>query len=67
MCTEWVKARISSQVGDEVPLDAPAGIAFDNRTKSVLVANHALLTMNPANFAVLSVYVGETGDPLSQP
>jgi len=59
--------RISSQVGDEVPLDAPAGIAFDNRTKSVLVANHALLTMNPAHFAVLSVYVGETGDPLSQP
>lgn len=59
--------RISSQVGDEVPLDAPAGIAFDNRTKSVLVANHALLSNNAAHFAVLSVYVGETGDPLSQP
>jgi DNA-binding beta-propeller fold protein YncE len=59
--------RISSQVGDEVPLDNPAGIAFDSRTKSVLVANHALLSGNPAHFAVLSVYVGETGDPLSQP
>lgn len=59
--------RISSQPGDEVPLDNPAGIAFDNRTKSVLVANHALLSGNPAHFAVLKVYVGETGDPLSQP
>lgn len=59
--------RISSQAGDEVPLDNPAGIAFDNRTKSVLIANHALLSGNPAHFAVLSVYVGETGDPLSQP
>lgn len=59
--------RVSSQVGDEVPLDNPAGIAFDNRTKSVLIANHALLSGNPAHFAVLSVYVGETGDPLSQP
>jgi len=59
--------RISSQVGDEVPMDNPAGIAFDNRTKSVLVVNHALLSGNPANFAVLSIYVGQTGDPLSEP
>ncbi|HVQ39862.1 MAG TPA: hypothetical protein VMS31_20140 [Pyrinomonadaceae bacterium] len=59
--------RISSQPGDEVPLDNPAGIAFDSRTKSVLIANHALLSGNPANFAVLSVYVGDSGDPLSQP
>jgi sugar lactone lactonase YvrE len=59
--------RISSQLGDEVPMDNPAGIAFDNRTKSVLIANHALLSGNPAHFAVLSAYVGETGDPLSEP
>jgi sugar lactone lactonase YvrE len=59
--------RIGSQPGDEVPLDNPAGIAFDSRTKSVLIANHALLSGNPANFAVLSVYVGDPGDPLSQP
>jgi sugar lactone lactonase YvrE len=58
--------RFSSQVGDEVPLDNPAGIAFDNRTKSVLIANHALISGNPAHFAVLSVYVAESGDPLSQ-
>jgi sugar lactone lactonase YvrE len=59
--------RIASQVGDEVPLDNPAGIAFDNRTKSVLVVNHALISGNPAHFAVLSVYVDQTGDPLSEP
>jgi sugar lactone lactonase YvrE len=59
--------RIQSQPGDEVPLDNPAGIAFDSRTKSVLVANHALLSGDPAHFAVLSVYVGDPGDPLSLP
>ena len=59
--------RIQSQPSDEVPLDNPAGIAFDSRTKSVFVANHALLSGNPAHFAVLSVYVGDPGDPLSEP
>lgn len=59
--------RIASQPGDEVPLDNPAAIAFDSRTKSLLLANHALLSGNPAHFAVLSVYVGDPGDPLSQP
>jgi DNA-binding beta-propeller fold protein YncE len=59
--------RIQSQPGDDIPLDNPAGIAFDSRTKSVLVANHALLSGDPAHFAVLSVYVGDPGDPLSQP
>ena len=59
--------RISSQPGDAVPLDNPAGIAFDSRTKSLLVANHALFSGNAAHFAVLRVYVGDPGDPLSQP
>lgn len=59
--------RIASQPGDEVPLDNPAAIAFDSRTKSLLVANHAILSGNPASFAVLSIYVGDPGDPLSQP
>jgi hypothetical protein len=50
-----------------VPLDNPAGIAFDSRSKSVFIANHALLSGDPAHFAVLSVYVGDPGDPLSEP
>ena len=48
-------------------MDNPAGIAFDSRSRSVLIANHALLSGNPAHFAVLKVYVGDPGDPLSQP
>ncbi len=59
--------RIESKPGAAVPLDNPATIAFDKRTKSLLVANHALLSGNSAHFAVLSVYVGDEGDPLSKP
>jgi sugar lactone lactonase YvrE len=60
-------ARISSAPGDDIPLDAPAGIAFDSRTKSLLIANHALLTMNAAHFAVLQAATGDPGDPLEEP
>ena len=45
----------------------PAGIAFDSRSKSLLIANHALLSGNPAHFAILSAYVDNPGDPLSEP
>ena len=60
-------ARISSDPGDDIPLDAPAGIAFDSRTKSLLIANHALLSMNAANFAVLQMGADDPGDPLEKP
>ena len=59
--------RISSQLSDPVQMDAPAGIAFDSRTKSLLISNHALFTGNPASFAVLSAFVDNPGDPLSEP
>ncbi len=54
-------SRISSQPSDAVLLDNPAAMAFDNRTKSLLVANHALLSGDPESFAVLKVYVNDTG------
>jgi len=60
-------ARIQSATGDAIPLDNPAGIAFDSRTKSLLISNHALLSGNPAHFAVLQVDVGDPGDPLERP
>jgi hypothetical protein len=60
-------ARIPSQPSDAVPMDNPAGIAFDSRTKSLLISNHALLSGDPAHFAVLSAYVDNPGDPLSEP
>ena len=54
--------RISGPTGSAIPLDGPATMAFDDATKSLLVANHAILG-DPANFAVLRIYVGEKGDP----
>ncbi|MBX2997671.1 MAG: hypothetical protein KF893_04110 [Caldilineaceae bacterium] len=61
------KMRIASALTDSIPLDSPAGIAFDARTKSLLIANHALLSGNAANFAVLKVFVNDPGDELVQP
>lgn len=60
-------ARLQSDSGDAIPLDNPAGIAFDSRTKSLLISNHALLSGDPAHFAVLRVDVGDPGDPLVRP
>ncbi len=52
--------RIASQPTDSIPLDNPAALAFDNRSKSLLVANHASISGNIQNFAVLKVYVNDT-------
>ncbi len=60
-------ARLESAPGDDIPLDNPAGLAFDSRTKSLLIANHALLSENPAHFAVLQAFVGDPGDLLDEP
>jgi len=59
--------RIASLPSNPIPLDAPANIAFDNSSKSLLVTNHASLTGNAAHFAVLKVFVGDTADPLAAP
>ena len=59
--------RISSATGDAIPMDAPAGIAFDSRSKSLFIVNHALLTANPAHFALLQAAVGDPGDELVKP
>jgi hypothetical protein len=37
-------------------------MAFDNDSKSLLVANHAIFG-SPSDFAVLKIFVGEKGDP----
>jgi len=54
--------RISGPVGSPIPFDGPATMAFDDASKSLLVANHAIFG-NPANWAVLRVVVDEKGDP----
>lgn len=60
-------ARYASAAGDAIPLDAPAGIAFDARSKSLLIANHALLSENSAHFAVLAMAADDPGAPLVEP
>ncbi|MGK3992078.1 SMP-30/gluconolactonase/LRE family protein [Sorangium sp. So ce1024] len=60
-------SRIESSPCDEIPLDAPANVAFNDAKDSLLIVNHALLTGNPDNFAVLKVWVGDEGDPLAKP
>ncbi len=57
--------RFSNDVTSPIPLDSPAGIAFDNTSKSLLIANHGLFTGN--NFAVLKSQVGQTGAELANP
>jgi len=50
-----------------IPVDTPAGIAFDDDSQSILVTNHALLSGNPAHFALLRAFVGEEGQMLERP
>ncbi len=59
--------RLQSAPGEDIPLDNPAGIAFNSRDKTLLIANHALLSGNPANFAILELYADDAGDMLDQP
>lgn len=65
--TDGSEVRFGSQAGDPIPLDNPAAIALDNRTKSLLIVNHSLLAGNPDHFAVLSADVGDTAAPLAEP
>ncbi|MGH7345794.1 MAG: hypothetical protein ACREK4_12845, partial [Candidatus Rokuibacteriota bacterium] len=59
--------RFESGRRDEIPLDAPAALAFDSRTRSLLIVNHAVFSGTTANFAVLRVFVGDPGNPLDRP
>jgi sugar lactone lactonase YvrE len=50
---------------EEVPLDGPGSIVFlDDR---LLVSNHSPIRGDPASWAILDVYAGETGLPLHYP
>ena len=54
--------RISGPAGSDIPLDGPATMAFDDSSKSLLVANHAIFG-DPSHYAILKIYAGEKGDP----
>ncbi len=61
------ETRIESSPGDEMPLDAPANVAFNDSAKTLLIVNHALLSGDPDHFGVLRVWVGDKADPLEKP
>lgn len=59
--------RMGSDPDDEIPLDNPAALVFDTRSKKLLIVNHSAFAMNPAHYAVLSLDVDEKGDNLETP
>ncbi len=58
--------RIEVPDTSAIPLDGPAGLAFDGRG-GLLVTNHALTTANADHFAVLRVQANDDGAKLFQP
>ena len=50
--------RLGGPAGSTIPLDNPAGLAFDDARRSLLVANHAIFG-DPAHFAVLRIFVDD--------
>lgn len=53
---------------DPLPWANPAAIAFDDKTRSLLVTNHAIFFPNPAPFfAVFDVYVNDKASKLERP
>lgn len=55
-----------ARVVDDALFDNPAGLAFDDRSESLLVVNHALLDPTPT-FSVLRALVDEHGQGLIEP
>lgn len=65
--TDGSETRFGSKLTDPIPLDSPANLAFEKETKSLLIVNHALLSGNADNFAVLRADVRDAGSPLIEP
>jgi sugar lactone lactonase YvrE len=65
--TDGSEVRFASKPTDAIPLDNPAALAFDPKSKSLLVLNHALLGGDPAHFALLRADVRDAGQPLVEP
>lgn len=64
------QARFSGPAqGDDlpVPYDMPSGVAFDDRTGSLLVNNHSEVLGLPRHFVVFDVHVADRADPLERP
>ena len=60
-----VPADLVANQSEEIPLDGPGSIVFDG--ERLLVSNHSPIFGNPASWAILDVFAGEPGLPLSYP
>lgn len=60
------KRRFTGPTGSAIPFDGPANIAFDWQG-NILVTNHASVSNNTANFAVLETFVADVAFPLATP
>lgn len=60
------RSRLTGPTGSTIAFDGPANIAFD-QLGSILVTNHASLSNNAADFALLKVYARDLGWPLAKP
>lgn len=49
----------------EVPMDVPFGIAFEG--DRLIVSNNSFIAHNPSAWALLDVYIGESGAPTVRP
>ena len=57
-----------SNPSSPLPWANPSAIAFDDKTRSLLVNNHAIFFPNPAPlFAVFDVFVDDKADKLAEP
>ena len=51
----------------EIPYDMPGSIAFNDRTRSILVTNHTYFTANAEHWAVVEAFVDDTALKLEEP
>jgi sugar lactone lactonase YvrE len=56
---------LEERVTRSIPYSTPASVAF--RGTSLMVSNHGLLAIDPHQWAILELGVGETGLPLNYP
>lgn len=56
---------LADRVARSIPYSTPASVAF--RGTSLIVSNHGLLAIDPRQWAILELGVGETGLPLHHP
>lgn len=59
--------RYSGPASSGLPLDSPSGVAFNNATRSLLVNNHALFSLNAQNMVVFEIFADDRGKRLARP